>query len=143
MNREGTVLIDTAGNRLGWLRRSNPSSKGYPECGNRCDDPETLPRQQQRLSRSPLLGGHRLHLRPPNRTILARRFTSEGFSYRSRRRNSRFNPERSTIFRKRRTASCTDSRSRNKILTKFVLPEDLFAIPPPSATHTIPISAGK
>ena len=74
--------------------------------------------------------GDRLHLRPPNRAHRARRFTSEGFSYRSRRRSSRFNPERSTIFRKRRTASWTDSRSRSKILTKVRSPLRLPRIPP-------------
>ena len=55
--------------------------------------------------------------------ILAFRLMSEGFSNRSRRRNSRFSPERSTIFRNRRTASCTDSRSRNVILTKIHSPQ--------------------
>ncbi len=37
--------------------------------------------------------------------IFSLRLTAEGFSYRSRRRSSRFSPERSRIFRSRRTAS--------------------------------------
>ena len=72
--------------------------------------------------------------------IFSLRLTAEGFSYRSRRRSSRFSPERSSIFRSRRTASWADSRSRSTILTKGFSPPT--RIGPPARTGEFPLIPG-